>query len=735
MTGGTKLLALAALAVLLSSLVLLAQPAAASPGWEKVLDRPTPSFGGVDFVSDSEGWMVAGGGLLHTTNGGATWTEAAQLTGADVGFADAQHGWLVGPSGAIYATADGGLTWNAQNSGTTIHLNVVHAVSPQEAWVLGEYQGYSDVIIFPEPAVLLHTTDGGVNWQSIALPPNAQFSEMAFAGSNGWLLGQACTPQPDTGYCSGGQTVDLLRTTDGGATWTLQQTDLPSIVHSLTFVDDMHGWLSASACALPDICIFGVYRTTDGGATWSLSELGNPAFVGPTAFRDAMTGWLIEQDCIIAFTCSIGLPATHVLRTDDGGATWTPVGSFDLPSRLQTASAMMLHDGVLYLTGYGVALRSADDGQTWSIMQHPAMTFDSNVVFVDRDTGYVISRGDLLRTGDAGRNWRSVGLIPDGAQSSLRFITANLGFTSSRSCIRNGDCTNTLWRTADGGPSWQPVLSVHDENAYFGDVRFVDDRRAYADLNSGVAVTSDGGLTWDLHPAPDGWTIPAIAVADAENLWAIFETTDYPNTYELRHSVDGGQTWQAALTLAGYAANLTFADATHGWYIDYVCTDDAGCIAKLQATRDGGATWHEQDPGARALNDVVFPDRLNGWANATGPSFGSGEALLHSADSGETWTAQLTGDFVVGQLEFVDVEHGWFALSPYRGKGTGGGPAQRTVLYHTTDAGGGPVGREPVLPNLGGGASGTSGLFAPLLLAAAAAVAFATAAALQRRLC
>ena len=59
--------------------VLTATPARADspPDWELILDRPTPMFGGMDFVSADEGWLVAGAGLLPTTDVGATWEEAA----------------------------------------------------------------------------------------------------------------------------------------------------------------------------------------------------------------------------------------------------------------------------------------------------------------------------------------------------------------------------------------------------------------------------------------------------------------------------------------------------------------------------------------------------------------------------------------------------------------------------------------------------------------------------------
>src|ERR1700674_3378045 len=112
-----RVFALASFALIIVAIALLPDRAAAASGWQIVLDRPTPKFGAVDFVSDNESWMPAGAGLLHTTDGGATWTEALQVEAIDVAFADTQHGWAVGYNATIYYTSDGGGTWHRQQSG------------------------------------------------------------------------------------------------------------------------------------------------------------------------------------------------------------------------------------------------------------------------------------------------------------------------------------------------------------------------------------------------------------------------------------------------------------------------------------------------------------------------------------------------------------------------------------------------------------------------------------------
>ncbi len=78
----------------------------------------------VDFYSLDAGWIAAGDSLLHTTDGGATWT-ANTLSGIgtgeiflDVDFVDDQHGWVITTPNPdtwsprkLYRTTDGGSNW------------------------------------------------------------------------------------------------------------------------------------------------------------------------------------------------------------------------------------------------------------------------------------------------------------------------------------------------------------------------------------------------------------------------------------------------------------------------------------------------------------------------------------------------------------------------------------------------------------------------------------------------
>src|SRR6478672_2974016 len=68
-----------------------------SSGWSLILDRPFPGkYEDMAFPDSTHGWLVsAGGDILHTDDGGATWTQQASRKGSlrSIDFIDAKRGF------------------------------------------------------------------------------------------------------------------------------------------------------------------------------------------------------------------------------------------------------------------------------------------------------------------------------------------------------------------------------------------------------------------------------------------------------------------------------------------------------------------------------------------------------------------------------------------------------------------------------------------------------------------
>src|SRR5262249_56554553 len=81
------------------------------------------------FLDPANGWLINGRGEVHRTeDGGATWTQLAQLTDSGrtivnrcLGFASTTRGWIgnlnttaggILPNASLFETTDGGRPWS-----------------------------------------------------------------------------------------------------------------------------------------------------------------------------------------------------------------------------------------------------------------------------------------------------------------------------------------------------------------------------------------------------------------------------------------------------------------------------------------------------------------------------------------------------------------------------------------------------------------------------------------------
>lgn len=138
---------------------------------------------------------------VRTTDGGESWSSnyagfAVIWPPADIYFTDQDHGWVAGqvpyveeslPPYIISRTENGGESWTARTAISTADtaFSAVHFVNPERGWMVGQ------------SGVILHSTDGGESWQQQEsgidenLPEEEQtLRDVYFVNeSNGWAIG------------------------------------------------------------------------------------------------------------------------------------------------------------------------------------------------------------------------------------------------------------------------------------------------------------------------------------------------------------------------------------------------------------------------------------------------------------------------------------------------------------------------------------------------------------------
>lgn len=129
--------------------------------------------------------FIAGefGTLLATTDGGTTWEKrdvGVERTLFGIGFSSAESGWAVGMDGLILRTRDGGRSWTAQRGGGGTEaleelgfMDTLRNPGFYDVSVVGQFG-----IVIGDTGTLLTTADGGETWSQHQLPEKQRLTWM-----------------------------------------------------------------------------------------------------------------------------------------------------------------------------------------------------------------------------------------------------------------------------------------------------------------------------------------------------------------------------------------------------------------------------------------------------------------------------------------------------------------------------------------------------------------------------
>ena len=155
---------------------------------------------------------------------------------------------------------------------------------------------------------ILATTDGGAAWEQQESAGSWTPWSIVFADDRcGWMLGSAIPNRPD---CN-----TVLATTDGGAAWKVRFAARAGDWNSMAFADASHGWLVGDGGL--------ILATADGGTTWQRRFSGTKLDLTDVAFADATHGLAAGNRSVGSDPMAGQFIGSIVLRTSDGGATWT----------------------------------------------------------------------------------------------------------------------------------------------------------------------------------------------------------------------------------------------------------------------------------------------------------------------------------------------------------------------------------------------------------------------------
>jgi len=283
--------------------------------------------------------------------------------------------------------------------------------------------------------------------------------------------------------------------------WTLQTSGVTARLRGVSAVNDRVAWASGSGST--------VLRTEDGGASWKKISVTSDAL----DFRD-----IDAIDEKTAYVLSIGNgDASRIYKTTDSGATWVLQFRNDDPKRFLDAMS-----------------------------------------FWDADHGIVIGdsidrRFDILLTPNGGKSWTRVlpDIQPPALENEGAFAASGTNiavYGKSYAWIGLGSATRArVLHTRDAGRHWKvfdtPIKS--DKSSGIFSIAFRDQRHAVIvggdyqkekEAVDNLAITSDGGATWNLVKGLSGFRSVVAYVLGTTSLIALGPSGgDY--------STDDGHTW------------------------------------------------------------------------------------------------------------------------------------------------------------------------------------------------
>ncbi len=298
------------------------------------------------------------------------------------------------------------------------------------------------------------------------------------------------------------------------------------------------------------------------GVAWTKTSPGYDKYYQGVDFVDNQNGWLVGEEQII-------------LRTEDGGATWTQ--QHLAPGAYGLYAVQMWSTTRGWAVGNGGALFGTTNGTTWVQQSEPPRSYlgpMEDLCFVSANEGWAVgSSSHIIHTTSAGASWSmSNGGVPEGVDdiwfNGVDFADSLHGWTVGED-YHEGKFWASVYATANGGASWSfewPGRTFCQGE--LNDVEFFapsglwvcgeDTTKPYGERGMIWYTNTPNDPVWTRQALPAGVdSLNAIHFVTATDGWAVGDDVILVTT-------NGGGLWTIESNPSTYTSILTDVDSVDG---------------------------------------------------------------------------------------------------------------------------------------------------------------------------
>ena len=293
------------------------------------------------------------------------------------------------------------------------------------------------------------------------------------------------------GSGSGANYQVYSRTSNGGSSWSSGNINLGDTnlgIAMISAISSTTAWVVGYPTAAGQTG--GIWKTTNGGSSWTRQNTASYNSSG--SFTNVVYFW--DENYGFAQGDPIG-GEYELYVTSDGGNNWEAVPGENIPNPGggeygYVGQIEVVGDNVWYTTNSTTLYHSTDRGNTWQAYQCPVNDFSGDAIsFSDANNGIIVSGTNVYRTYDSGENWTQID--PNGPVNSI-----GVSYVEGTDTIFSTSTSGSS-QSFDGGITWNPI-----DNETFLGVEFLNSTTGWAgsfngDLAGGIWKWSDFSLSQD----------------------------------------------------------------------------------------------------------------------------------------------------------------------------------------------------------------------------------------------